>query len=197
MAISVDWVTRVIFVPQADLTPTADPSIFELDTNAFRLALKDLEDDPNEGVPYPDTHRHNTTVTLAGVTFARTLEIINGYTIEFEDGPYRVSLQATNNNIGDVAVVNQVSIISNNSAGLQEVNVSGSGASAEEVWNHILGDGVTARTALLGAFQALLNNSTIVTQPDDSNVVTIFADDGTTPVFQFTVSADGKVRARL
>jgi hypothetical protein len=34
---------------------------------------------------FPSTHIHNTAVTLSGVTYARTVEIINGYTIDFED----------------------------------------------------------------------------------------------------------------
>lgn len=193
--ISVNWVTRVIFVPQSYLTPLGG-GVFELNTDTLRLDLKDLEDDPDEGLAYPATHINNSPVTLAGVTFARFLEFVNGYTIEFEDGAYRVSLAGSNNNVGDVAVVNNVSIISNNSAGLIEVNTTGAGASAQEVWDHVLGDGILARTALLGAFQALLNNSTIVTQGDNSQLVTIFADDGTTPAFQFSVSADGKIRTR-
>ena len=47
--------------------------------------LKQLEDD-GDGIQLLDTHRHNTQVTLGGVTLARTVEIINGYQIEFEDG---------------------------------------------------------------------------------------------------------------
>lgn len=114
--ISVDWVTKIISVPQSYLSSLGG-GVYELDTNQFRLDLKDLEDD-EEGMPFLDTHRHNTEVTLAGVTYARTLEIINGYTIEFEDGQYAVNLVGSNNNISDVTVVNQVSLRSNNSAGL-------------------------------------------------------------------------------
>lgn len=114
--ITINWITKVIFVPQAYLTSIGG-GVFELDTNQFRLDLKDLEDDA-DGMTFLDTHRHNTEVTLAGVTYARFFEIINGYTIEFEDLPYAVNLIGTNNNIADVAVVNQVSIRSFNSAGL-------------------------------------------------------------------------------
>lgn len=193
--ISVDWTTRIISVPLSYLTLVSG-TIYELDTDQFRLDLKALEDDPDQGMPYPQTHTHNTEVTLAGLTLARTVEIINGYTVEFEDGAYRVSLVGSNNNIADVTVVNNVSIQTNNSAGLITVNTTG-GATAAEVWDHVLGDGIVARNALLGCFQALLNNSTIVTQPDNSNIVTIFADDGTTAAYQFSVSEDGKVRTRL
>jgi len=116
MAVSVDWVTKSIFVPQSDLT-NISPGLYELDTNWFRLQLKDLEDS-EAGQIWPDTHRHNTTVALGGIEYARIIEIINGYTVEFEDGQYAVNLVGSNNNIADVAIINQVSIRPNNSAGL-------------------------------------------------------------------------------
>lgn len=114
--ISIDHTTRVITIPQADLTPIS-AGLYELDVNDFRLWLKDLEDD-TDGIQIPDTHRHNTQVTLGGVTLARSVEIINGYTVTFEDGQYAVRLTGANNNIADVLNVNQVSLRSNNSAGL-------------------------------------------------------------------------------
>lgn len=129
MAISVNWSTKVISVPQSYLTLVSG-SVYELDTNQFRLDLKSLEDD-EVGIPHLDTHRHNTEVTLAGATYSRFFEIINGYTITFEDGMYAVNLVGSNNNISDVANVNQVSIRSQNSAGLITVS-SGSGLSTDE-----------------------------------------------------------------
>lgn len=116
MAISIDWPTGVIFVPQADLTFISGV-LYELDVNAFRLELKDLEDS-EEGMIWLRTHNHNTEVTLSGVTYARTLEIINGYTVEFEDGQYTVRCGGANHNLADVKVANQVSLIIGNSAGL-------------------------------------------------------------------------------
>lgn len=118
MALSINWTTKVISIPQADLTSLWG-GIYELDVDAFRLALKDIEDN-NDGISFPDTHRHNTEVTLSGTTFARTFEIINGYTIEFEylGAPYTVKCTGANHNIGDVKVVNAVSLIIWNSAWL-------------------------------------------------------------------------------
>ncbi len=129
MTISVNWDTQVITVEQSDLTSLGG-GVFELDIDVFRLALKDLEDDP-EGMPFPTTHSHNTTVTVGGVTLARVIEIINGYTVTFEDGQYAVNLIGANSNISDVTNVNQVSIRSANSAGLIQVS-SGSGLSAAQ-----------------------------------------------------------------
>lgn len=141
MAVSINWGTKVINIPQADLTPLGG-NRYRLDVNTFRLALKDLEDS-DEGIAYLKTHNHNTAVTLAGVTYARTVEIINGYTVEFENGVYSVECVGANHNISDVKVVNSVSLIVGNSAGLIQVS-SGSGLSAEQA------------TQLLKIFQALM-----------------------------------------
>jgi hypothetical protein len=119
MAITIDYITRIIDIPKVDLIliQSTPFNIYELDIDNFRLKLKNLEDDVR-GMPHVDTHRHNTAVTVGGVTLARVIEIINGYTITFEDGAYAVNLVGANSNIGDVLNLNQVSVRSNNSAGL-------------------------------------------------------------------------------
>lgn len=122
--ISVNWPTKVIYVPQSDLTPLGG-GLYELDIDNFRLALRSLEDDA-EGMTWPMTHRHNTQVLLGGVTYARVVEIINGYTITFEDGQYAVRLVGANSNIADVVNVNQVSVRTSNSAGLITYTEGGS-----------------------------------------------------------------------
>lgn len=119
MAISINWSTKIIFVPKADTTliQLLPVEIRELDLNWFRYQLKDLEDD-EAGMPFLDTHRHVTETTLGGITYARVIEIINDYTVTFEDGQYAVNLTGANSNVGDVVNLNQVSVRSNNSAGL-------------------------------------------------------------------------------
>lgn len=121
--IFVDWATRIIFVPRVAMTlvQSVPTTIYRLDLNTFRLKLNDLEDD-QIGMAYPDTHRHNTTVEVGGVILARVIEIINGYTVTFEDGQYAVNLDGANSNVGDVVNVNQVSVRSANSAGLQDLS---------------------------------------------------------------------------
>ena len=142
MAISIDWPNKLISVPQADLTFISG-TLYELNTNTFRLALKGLEDD-EAGMPWERTHKHNTEVTVAGITYARTVEIINGYSIEFENGFYSVRLAGSNNNIFDIEngilVQNNVQVIPTNSAGYQIIT-QGSGVTqqdkediAVEVW---------------------------------------------------------------
>ncbi len=148
MALSVEWGTKIITVLQADLTPVTG-TLYELDTDQFRKDLKSLEDG-EDGMPFPDTHTHNTEVTVAGVTYARFIEIINGYSITFENGSYSVRLAGSNNNFFDVenGILNQntVQVIPGNAAGLIVV-VSGSGVTSQDkidiadaVWDHADGD---------------------------------------------------------
>lgn len=132
MAISINWQTKVITVPQSFLTYVSGVS-YTLDTNTFRLALKDIEGS-EDGIVNLPTHRHNTQVVLGGVTYAQFIEIINGYTVTFEETgtPYKVSLIGSNNNILDVTNLGTVQIASSNSAGL--VNLQDLGAIADAVW---------------------------------------------------------------
>lgn len=140
MAITINWATKVINVPQADLTPLGG-GVYELDVDWFRLQLKSLEDS-EEGMIFPDTHRHNTTVVIGNLTLARSVEIINGYTVTFEDGQYAVVLTGANNNVAEVTNVNQVSVRSTNSAGL--VVADNATGLADEVWAKMLETGFSA-----------------------------------------------------
>ena len=125
MAITIDRNTQVITVPQADLTFISG-TLYELDTDAFRLTLKSLEAD-EEGMVFEDMHSHNTEVTVAGVTYARVVQVLSPYQVEFEDGQYSVRLVGSNNNLfaDGVLVRNQVGIIATNSAGLIVTDVPG------------------------------------------------------------------------
>jgi hypothetical protein len=118
--ISVNWATKVITVPRDEmlLVQSVPIEIRSLDLDAFRLKLKELEAEEDEGITYLDTHNHNTTVTVGGVTLARVIEIINGYTVTFENGNYAVNLVGANSNVGDVVNLNNVQVRSANSAGL-------------------------------------------------------------------------------
>lgn len=135
MAISINHSTLVITIPQSFLTLVSG-SLYQLDVNALRLALKDLEDDA-VNMDLPDTHRHSTQVTLSGVVYARVVEIINGFTVTFEDGQYAVRCVGANHNLADVKNLNQVSLIIGNSAGL----INGQ---ASDFWGYSLEAGYTA-----------------------------------------------------
>ena len=103
-----------------------------MDTDQFRKDLKSLEDD-EAGMVWQKTHDHNTQVTIAGVTYARLVNILAPYTVTFEDGAYRVILEGSNNNIFDEGILNlnQVQVIPTNSAGLQIVT-QGSGVTEQD-----------------------------------------------------------------
>ena len=130
MAMTVDWPNKIITVPQSDLTLVSG-TLYSMDTETyFRTELMKLMDD-EAGMPWPTPLSHNTEVTVAGVTYARTIEIINGYQVQFTpDSQWSVRLEGSNNNIFDieagVLVQNQVQVIPTNAAGLITVS-SGSG----------------------------------------------------------------------
>lgn len=121
MATTINWATKVITVNRADLTLVSG-TLYEHDTDAFRKELNALQAS-EEGIWADTTHLHNTAVTVAGTTFARTIEIINGYSVQYlPDELWSVRLAGSNNNIFDVQngilVQNSVQVIPGNSAGL-------------------------------------------------------------------------------
>jgi hypothetical protein len=137
MAITINHTTFVISVPQSDLTFVSG-TLYKMDTDAFRLAVKTIEAS-EEGMVLSDTNVHNTEVVVAGIPYARSIEFVAPYSIEFEDLQYTCILEGSNNNIWDVGggvlVQNQAQIIPTNSGGL--VNPSGSSptAIANAVWS--------------------------------------------------------------
>ena len=135
MALTINYDTKVIEVPQADLTLVSG-TLYELDTNQFRKDVMAILDDETH-IWMDNAFIHNTEVTVAGTTFARTIEFINGYSVEFEDGTYSVRLTGSNNNVFDVEngilVQNTVQVIAQNSAGLINATLT-SPEVADSVW---------------------------------------------------------------
>ena len=182
--ISINWITKVITLPKADMALVqTDPfEIRELDLDEFRLSLKSIEES-EEGMPYLDTHRHNTEVVLGGITLARVIEIINGYSVVFEDGQYAVNAVGGNSNLADVLNLNQVSLRSFNSAGLQVVSV-GSGLTQEEHDKLMATADETSLTTLLsdiafiknieGGRWKIINNQMIFYKSDNSTEIARF-----------------------
>lgn len=123
MALTLNPATRLITIPQADLTLVAG-TLYSLDTDQFRKDVWDLLSSETY-IWMPVAFQHNTEVTVAGTTYARTLEFINSYSIQFEDtgSQYSVRLEGSNNNIFDVEngiliPTSLVTVIPTNSAGL-------------------------------------------------------------------------------
>lgn len=187
MAISIDWGTRVISVPKADLTLISG-SLYEMDTADFRDSLKDLEDS-EEGMPFPDTHIHNVPVTVAGSTYARTIEIINGYSITFEDtgSPYTVRLVGSNNNIFDVenGILNPtdgVTVVATNSAGYIQIETGVSGLTAAEsaAW--------LAMQARMEVMEKIMRNKRRLLPTSGTEI--LYEDDSATPAMTRQVYED-------
>jgi len=143
VAITVDCLTKEIAVHQADLTLVTG-SLYELDTEVVFRAAVNAFLASEEGIVCDDAIDHNTTYTVAGVTYARKIEVINGYNVTFTpNSAWSVRLDGSNNNLFDVesGVLNQnnVQVIPQNSAGLIQIT-SGSGLSAgqaaqlEQLW---------------------------------------------------------------
>jgi hypothetical protein len=116
MAYSVNWATKIVTVPKSDMTQLS-ASIYSLDVLNFWAKIH-LIQSGEDGLPHLDIMRSNAPVTLGGVTYARSVEVINGYKIEFENGPYQINLTGANNNLLDARVQNNVSINASNSAGM-------------------------------------------------------------------------------
>ena len=123
MAISVDEVTKIVSILQADLTFISG-TLYDFDTAQFHLDLREYEISV-PGAFASITHTHNPEVTVAGITYARVVEIVNGYSITFEDtgSAYSVRLINSNNNIFDIdnGILNPtalLSVVPTNAAGL-------------------------------------------------------------------------------
>lgn len=141
----IDWGTKVITVyrdTDTFFTPVGG-GVYDMDTDEFRKQLRDAEDS-EDGIAFPDTHTHNTEVTLSGATYARQVVIVNGYTITFlPDTSWGARLVGSNNNIGDVKNVNSVSLIIQNSAGLIAAPIDTS-TIVPGFWEEVIENGLTA-----------------------------------------------------
>jgi len=120
--VTVIWDKREIFVPKSYMiqVQTTPSEIWQLSIPVFKNTLGDLLDDA-EGVIYPDIFKFNPTTDVGGVMLAPVVEILDPYTITFEDGQYAVNLVGANSNIADRVNVNNVSVRSSNSVGLQDL----------------------------------------------------------------------------
>ena len=132
MAYQINWVTKVITIPQADLLPLGG-ALYQLNILDFRKEVRRLLWVQTEGLYAEEALEWTDVVTLGGTPYAALLRVINGYTITFEDGQYAVNVVGANSNIGDVTNVNQVSVRPQNSAGLINLDILLASAYSEKV----------------------------------------------------------------
>lgn len=158
MAITIEWETKIISIPKADLEliQSVPTEIRELNIDTFRLVLRGLEDS-EVAIPFLRTHDHFFPVDVGGVTLARVVRIVNDYTVTFEDGQYAVNIVGGNSNIGDNVNVNQVSVRSANSAGLISNEAIEFSSFNEGVTVDVM-SGFAGTTFPVGTLQAPVNN---------------------------------------
>lgn len=129
MAYSVDWVAKIITIPQGDLTFLSGNN-YSLDTANAHEELRRLEWAFADGLWAPRIINFFETVTLSGIPKTPSVEVINGYTMDFTGSNYNVILSGYDNNFVDVYVPsNGISILGNNSVGRQTIT-TGSGLDA-------------------------------------------------------------------
>jgi len=164
MAITINYLTKVISVPRADmlLLQTVPTEIRELDLIAFRNIIKAFEDDET-GISYDITHNWFPSQTVGGVQLAPVLVMVNGYTVTFEDGQYAVNFKGANTNLQDVTNVNQVSIRPSNSAGLvqtREIEFILFDGAVTIDQNNVTGKAVAGQANPIGTHLMPVNNIT-------------------------------------
>lgn len=185
MAYSVNWTTKIVHIPKADLVVVSvSPEVYELNALIFWQQIHAIQQE--DGLSFVDIMRSNAPVTLGGVTFARSVEVINGYRVEFQNGAYQVNLSGANNNLLDARVQNNVSINASNSAGL--INVSGGGSlTAAQVWQHLV-EGTFSAEEILRLIAAALAGKI---SGGSTNTVTIRDVSDTKPRIVATVNSAG------
>jgi len=143
MGILVDGPTKVITVNQIDCTLVSG-SLYSLDTEAVFRTQVNAWSASEEGLPYQRPIDHNSEYTVFGATYARKVEVINSFSVQFlPDTDWSVLLQGSNNNIADIEngilIKNSVLPIPNNAAGLivRESGVSGLTAQESAMLTHM------------------------------------------------------------
>ena len=127
MSYSVNWTTKVITVPLADLTLISG-SNYSLDTGDFWIEMRRLEASAGDGLWAAQAVEYVNTQLLSGITYSAIVKLINSYTWDTDTTDKNISLLGFNNNLLDTFIPgNGVSVLANNSAGKI---VSGSGLDA-------------------------------------------------------------------
>ena len=157
----IDWPTGVITIYKTDsFMSFQGGNIYDMDTNAFRLAVMEQEAG-EQGIIWPNVFSHNTVVTLAGIDYARIIEVLSPYTITFDDtgGAWVCNLLNSNNNVLDVTNLTSVQVRSNNSAGLVGVREIQNTAYASQVALDAVG-GTSGTQYPIGTHANPSNNAT-------------------------------------
>lgn len=185
MSYIVDWITKVISVPTADLTLVSGTR-YSLDMADFLVEVRRLEWEFTEGLWAPTILDHtNTRLDFAGVNYAPFDDLLNDYTVQFTGVATRVDLLGSNNDIIDVLIPTGISVVPSNSAGLQIVN-TGSGVTQQDKDDITAGVWLETEGIIV---RKMLENK--VTKSGD--VITIYEDNGVDVWRQYNLASDGRV----
>jgi hypothetical protein len=151
MSYSVNWTTKVITIPLADLTLISG-SNYSLDTGDFWIEMRRLEASPGDGLWADQTVEYVNTQLLSGITYSAIVKLINSYTWDTDTTNKNIFLVGFNSNLLDTFIPGSgISVLANNSAGKQEVSGT---IGAADVWNYILSEGNSADAELIKARKA-------------------------------------------
>ena len=124
MSYSVNWTTKVITVPLADMTLVSG-SNYTLDADDFWIEMRRLEASPSDGLWAEQVVEYVNTQILSGITYSAIVKVINGYTWDTDTTNKNISLTGSNSNLLDVFIPGSgISVLANNSAGKQIVEVA-------------------------------------------------------------------------
>lgn len=191
MSYTVNWNTKVISVPLADLTLVSG-SNYTLSADDFWIEVRRLEADPTQGLYAIQALEHVDTQLLSGITYASIEKLVNGYTWFINTTNINCSLIGPNSNLLDTFIPgNGVSVLANNSAGKQEVGSavlpSDYVAIIDELMTRVMENGETFAEAMR-LIRAEAAGSIVKTGDEHS----IKAADGSTERIQATANENGR-----
>jgi hypothetical protein len=150
MSYSVDWATKIITVPLADLTLISG-SNYSLNAGDFWIEMRRLEASPGDGLWAEQAVEYVNTQVLSGITYSAIVKLINSYTWNTDTTNKNIFLIGFNSNLLDVFIPGSgISVLANNSGGKIDAG-GGAGASAQEVWDYVFATGNAAEDELTKA----------------------------------------------
>ena len=157
MPLSVDWTNKFITIPKLELTLISGTR-YKI-TVAYYWQLLREANAAEEGIPF-DTMYNSTAATSST---PQIVDLINGYTAEFEDGLYSVEFINGNTNFREVEVKNQVSVGTNNTTGFIDPTFLESGLFIDgavhiDTVNGVAGTDKTPAGGIIGTRQTPSNN---------------------------------------
>jgi hypothetical protein len=154
MSYSVNWTTRVVTIPLADMTLISGTN-YSLNTDDVWLEMRRLEALPTEGLWVEQSIEYVNTQILSGITYSAIVKMINGFTWDTDTTNKTISLLGFNSNLLDTFIPGSgVSVLANNSGGLiinqgQSLGQVDLDNIADAVWNMVI---VTWKATTIGGW---------------------------------------------